>query len=746
MARPTAGDPTPLSPLTPYPAGGHPLAAGGPIPFAGTAIPKAANGTTPTIPGLLNALKRRWVLATFIGLLVAAMAGVGTWLVLPTGKHQAQAIIKIRGAAAEIGGSRQDDPDKFRADQAYIISSRDLINRAVADPAVSGLPTVRDLTEPVKAIKENLKVASPTPQILEVSYTGDNPEDVRTILDTLLKKYIDEATSYERESRAGKELYLQQQEKKVEEVIEGMEGVIKRQGQGGLTVGPGSGKEKVSQATRLAESIARTQAEVTEADKQIQDRQLVIDAFTERLKAGKITLDPLDVERLLSIDPRISNLAGQYVRKEAQLADVIAKSPTPNSDTIRDLREQVAQLVKDLEAKKVEIRPEVERSNKDVSMALFQRKINDLKEKQDSDQLHLTFLRTYVQQLEGLARGMIGSEIAMDQMTKNTDLQKEALQKIRGQILDLQLQKGLPPRVALNKDGVTVSLNQNTKTNTLVATAAALGSLGLTVLIIGLLEWRSRRIDGVDQVVTELGMRVVGSVPAFPNKASLKAASEGRQANWRFVLNESVNSTRTMLLHSARNQSMQVVMITSATQGEGKTSLTSQLATSMATAGMRTLIVDCDLRNPSINKLFDLALAPGVSEVLCQEVDVSDAVQPTTVPNLWVIPAGQCSNRVISALAQGHQLETLFNRLRGQFDFIIVDSCPVLPVADALLIGQHVDGVLFSIMQDVSQVPKVMNASEKLAQLNILLLGAVVNGVRNDVYSYGYNYVKQLPA
>src|SRR5205085_4906664 len=117
-----------------------------------------------------------------------------------------------------------------------------------------------------------------------------------------------------------------------------------------------------------------------------------------------------------------------------------------------------------------------------------------------------------------------------------------------------------------------------------------------------------------------------------------------------------------------------------------------------------------------------LTLAPGVSEVLRQEVDVSDAVQPTAVPNLWSIPAGQCSNGVITALAQGHPLETLFNRLRGQFDFIMVDSCPVLPVADALLIGQHVDGVLFSIMQDISQIPKVMTASEKLAQLNILLL------------------------
>jgi capsular exopolysaccharide synthesis family protein len=191
---------------------------------------------------------------------------------------------------------------------------------------------------------------------------------------------------------------------------------------------------------------------------------------------------------------------------------------------------------------------------------------------------------------------------------------------------------------------------------------------------------------------------------------------------------------------------MQVIMVTSAMQGEGKTSLASQLATSMATAGLRTLILDCDMRNPSVHRLFDVALSPGCSEILCQEVDVADAVQPTSVPNLWMIAGGHCSNRVVAALAQGQPLEALFNRLRGQFDFVVVDCCPVLPVADALLIGQHVDGVVFSILQDISQLPKVLDASKRLTSLNIPLLGAVVNGTKVDTYTYGYNYVKQLPA
>lgn len=335
--------------------------------------------------------------------------------------------------------------------------------------------------------------------------------------------------------------------------------------------------------------------------------------------------------------------------------------------------------------------------------------------------------------------------VSIEAMKKALEPQRAMLERIDMQLMQLRLVASTPSRIQPRGTAEGIPNNNQNKKLVLSSVAGIVSFLGV-ILIVSFIEWRNRRVDGVDQVVNELGMRVIGTVPAFPNRANLQAATEAGGANWRFVLNESINSTRTMLLHIAKGQSMQVVMVTSATQGEGKTSLASQLATSMATAGMRTLIVDCDLRNPSVMKLFELPLTPGVSEVLRQEVDVTDAVQATAVPNLWVIPAGQCSNATIAALAQGHPLETLFNRLRGQFDFVIVDSCPVLPVADALLIAQHVDGVVFSIMQDISQLPKVITASEKLTQLNIPLVGAVVNGIKQDVYSYGYNYVKQLPA
>jgi polysaccharide biosynthesis transport protein len=321
----------------------------------------------------------------------------------------------------------------------------------------------------------------------------------------------------------------------------------------------------------------------------------------------------------------------------------------------------------------------------------------------------------------------------------------EQVQSLDRQISEISLWLDSGGRIKIREPAV-IMYNHNQRQKMLYSGMVGAAAFLAVITLVAFLEWRSRRVDSVDQVVNEIGLRVIGTIPAFPTRQAIKTGEADANQNWRFILNESVNSTRTMLLHSAKTQSMQVIMVTSAMQGEGKTSLSSQLATSMATAGLRTLIVDCDLRNPSMHRLFDLALAPGCSEILLSELDVSDAVQATSVPNLWVISAGQCSNRVIAALAQGHQLESMFNRLRGQFDFIVVDTCPVLPVADSLLIGQHVDGVVISILQDISQLPKVLNASERLAQLNIPLLGAVVNGIKTDIHAYGYNYVKQLPA
>jgi capsular exopolysaccharide synthesis family protein len=188
-----------------------------------------------------------------------------------------------------------------------------------------------------------------------------------------------------------------------------------------------------------------------------------------------------------------------------------------------------------------------------------------------------------------------------------------------------------------------------------------------------------------------------------------------------------------MLAHTARAQSLRVLLVTSAVGGEGKTSLSSHMATSMARSGLKTLLIDCDLRRPMVHRLYDQPSAPGFCELMRNESSAEDVIRPTSVNNLWVITAGEYDERALSLLARP-EARSLFDRLLEQFDFIVVDSAPVLPVADTLLLGQHVDAALFSILRDVSQVPKIHAARERMMALGVPFLGAVLSGTNVDTH------------
>ena len=180
-------------------------------------------------------------------------------------------------------------------------------------------------------------------------------------------------------------------------------------------------------------------------------------------------------------------------------------------------------------------------------------------------------------------------------------------------------------------------------------------------------------------------------------------------------------------------------MITSAVGGEGKTSLASYLATSLAQSGLRTLLIDADLRSPMMHRLFDRPPAPGLSELLRGEVGSRRRDRDDGRPDLMLLPAGRCDRQALRLLSQGG-IGPLFDQLKQRFDFIIVDTSPILPVADGMLIAQHVDAAIFSIFRDVSRKPKVKAAFERLQRLGVPVLGAVVTGAGDGSYGNAYSH------
>ncbi|MFY7951470.1 MAG: polysaccharide biosynthesis tyrosine autokinase, partial [Armatimonadaceae bacterium] len=614
------------------------------------------------------------------------------------------------------------------------------LTEVAADPSVSGSPLFAgvDVTERANVIRNMFTFKRETDEIVTLTLNGDEPEEMKKVLQVMVNQYKRKDVQDEKKERTQKLSNLNNSLAELDKKIEERRKVMRDKANGN------GGKDDEISRTLIATSITTVKGELDKSKSEAGTYKNKRDLIATQLSTGNFQNDPADLEELFRSSTQVAekrSLLGK-ARLRAEQAKAFVEGDPARVEAeagVKAAEKAVADAEKNAIAGEADSLKQKQRDRLTAKMGEYDQSYQ-LAQKNAEDQ------QAALDKLVAEQKGFKNNNIDLDNDKKDLEPLETSRTELTKQKNTLELEdQNSSPRIEVLEDP-QIFRNYNLKTKWAFSSIAAVAGLLAVCLLVSYVEWRNRRVDGVDQVVTELGMRVIGTIPAFPSRAALRSGETGANQNWRFILNESVNSTRTMLLHTARTQQMQVILVTSAMQGEGKTSLSSQLATSMATAGLRTLILDCDLRNPSMQKLFDVPVAPGCAEILLQEIDISDAVQQTSVPNLWIIPAGQCNHRVIAALAQGHPIEALLNRLRGQFDIIIVDSCPILPVADTLLVAQHVDGVVFSILQDVSQLPKVQDASERMIQLNIPLLGAVVNGIKPDIQAYGYNYVKQLPA
>lgn len=189
-----------------------------------------------------------------------------------------------------------------------------------------------------------------------------------------------------------------------------------------------------------------------------------------------------------------------------------------------------------------------------------------------------------------------------------------------------------------------------------------------------------------------------------------------------------------------------VIIVTSAGSGDGKTSVTAALGLTMAAANHRTLIVDADLRNPSLANLLGVEGAVGLTSVLVHDVTLAEAVQPWGHENLWVLTGGTMSPNPGQLISSGHLTETI-NAAREQFDTVIIDTPPVGPVSDALWLAPATDGVILVARAGRTPIRALKEAYEALTTTRAPLLGVILNGsaTRRDSGYHGKPYGSVRP-
>ncbi len=205
---------------------------------------------------------------------------------------------------------------------------------------------------------------------------------------------------------------------------------------------------------------------------------------------------------------------------------------------------------------------------------------------------------------------------------------------------------------------------------------------------------------------------------------------------------EAYRGLRTSLLFSSADAPPQVIMLTSAAPGEGKTLTSANLAATMAQSGSKVLLLDCDLRRPRVHTIFGLNRDTGVSNILAGSMDASELVVKTEIENLSVIPSGPVPPNP-SELLGSQRMRKLMEVLRQHYDRIIIDSSPITAVTDASVLSDVVDGVVFVVRSGRTVRDVVKNALDSLQIVKAKIFGAVLNGVnvgKEGYYYYQYNY------
>jgi succinoglycan biosynthesis transport protein ExoP len=207
------------------------------------------------------------------------------------------------------------------------------------------------------------------------------------------------------------------------------------------------------------------------------------------------------------------------------------------------------------------------------------------------------------------------------------------------------------------------------------------------------------------------------------------------------VFAESCRSLCTSILHSTAPRPPQVLLLTSTQPGEGKTSISLNLAVALAQRGNRVLLVDGDLRKPGFGSTLGLNGKDGLCGVLTGECAVEQALQSVpSIPNLWALPVGQRAPNPAELLSST-TMENLVRDWRGRFDHVVIDSPPLLMVTDATVLSRLVDGVILVVESGVTPRNACVRAYKILQNSDAKVLGTVLNKMdfRNDGY-YGYAY------
>lgn len=202
---------------------------------------------------------------------------------------------------------------------------------------------------------------------------------------------------------------------------------------------------------------------------------------------------------------------------------------------------------------------------------------------------------------------------------------------------------------------------------------------------------------------------------------------------------EAYRVIRTSIQFAQAGKELKTLAVTSCMPNEGKSITVANLAVVLTQAGKSVLLLDCDMRNPTVHKNFNLSNKVGLSSCISMGTALSDAVQKTSIEGLYALTGGVIPPNP-SELLGSEQMKNVLQRAKEQYDYVLIDTPPVMPVTDALIVSRFVDGMILVIASGEVKVDLARDVKKQLQHAGANILGVVLNKVRSEHHGYGYGY------
>lgn len=352
-------------------------------------------------------------------------------------------------------------------------------------------------------------------------------------------------------------------------------------------------------------------------------------------------------------------------------------------------------------------------------------------------QEELASLQTELDDLDAQYRELVAQVPVPTERIAQLSRQIDEKQSVYDRVLDTYTQARVSQ--ALQTNVITIVQRATVPTepsgpNLLINLLVGLGA-GLVggVALAFIFERGDDKLYSSKQAEAVTNLAVIGKIPRFERE------QHGQLLNGHSIQSEAFRHLRTQIYSLVNNQNMKTLLMTSAEPEVGKSTVTANLAYSIAQSDRDVLVIDADMRRPKLHKLLNIPNDFGLSNVLAGEIPASEAIVKTDTPHLYVLPSGRSDDNPAELLSSG-QMSQLLDELRERYAMILFDTPPFLAVADAAILAPLVDGVALVLMLTQSSEEAVSDTREQLANVNAHLVGVIINRADEDNSYRKYRY------